>query len=286
MSEEVFNLLKIKIIFVGEVTTNILKFFTDSELKNSRCINLLSVANENSETEIKNFIFDSDWIFVISDIKDLKIAEKIEKLAKCFIVNLFLFSTEENTKIKEIEKNFGTAIILPENRISKIGLSKNELIYQIINMTIRMSCKIYNGIVIGLRDFQKINTAMNNSGIAYIGISEDIGENGMLEAVKKSIISPLMLEKIEKAKNIFVSFIGSTNDGSINFDEMIKVIKFIEKISDAEIVMQMNEVEKCIGVKVLVIATNFNKKIPERVKIKNKKNNSGIIDIPDWLRLK
>ena len=95
-----------------------------------------------------------------------------------------------------------------------------------------------------------------------------------------------MLEKIEKAKNIFVSFIGNTNDGSINFDEMVKAIKFVEKISDAEIVMQMNEVEKCIGVKVLVIATNFNKKILERVKIKNKKNNSGIIDIPDWLRLK
>ena len=127
---------------------------------------------------------------------------------------------------------------------------------------------------------------MKNSGKAYIGISEGVGENGMLEAVKKSIISPLMLEKIEKAKSIFVSFVGNSNDGSINFDEMVKAIKFVEKISDAEIVMEMNEDEKYIGVKVLVIATNFNKKFPKRAEIKNSKNHSGVIDIPDWMRLK
>ncbi|MBR6012938.1 MAG: hypothetical protein IK062_04035 [Selenomonadaceae bacterium] len=100
------NYIRVKIISIG---ADFLKNFACNYPKYELCL----VNEKITDEEIEKLVSDCEWLFVVADEKNLDVAKKIEKSAKCFLVtNLFLFPTAGDIKISELEKIFGTVILL------------------------------------------------------------------------------------------------------------------------------------------------------------------------------
>ena len=98
--------VRVKIISIGE---DFLKNFACNYPNFELCL----VSEKISDEEIEKLVLDCEWLFVVLSAKNLVLARKIEKSAKCFLVtNLFLFPTAGDIKISELEKIFGTVILL------------------------------------------------------------------------------------------------------------------------------------------------------------------------------
>ena len=185
--------------------------------------------------------------------------KKIETASNCLVTNIFSCPTENDAKISELEKNFGTVILLSEDKISEINFEKNELVSEIITMSINLIQDICSEqtALVGL-DFSDIQDVMKNSGRAYIGIGEGFGENAPSKAIKNELKFPLMTD-IKNTKGILVDFVGGIED--INMMEIHEAINFVEENAheDSEILWQANAVNEINSdfIKVLVIATKF-----------------------------
>ena len=250
----------VKIICTDIKAAETLKKFFDVKSINGIEIDFLSATEKTSDAEIENFISDAFWLFVVADIENVKLAKKIETVANCLVTNIFSCPTADELKITELEKNFGTIIILPEDKISETNFEKNELINEIITMLINLVQDIFSEqtACVGL-DFQDILDAIKNSGRAYIGIGEGFGENALSKAIKNALKFPLMTD-IKNAKSILVDFVGGIED--VNTFEVNEAVDFISENAheDSCILWQVNAVEDTNDfIKVLIIATNFEK---------------------------
>ena len=235
------------------------KIFTATTINGIKT-DFLSATEKISDAEIKNFISICDWLFVIADVENLNLARKIETAANCLVTNIFFCPTADDVKITELEKIFGTMIILPEDKISETKFEKSELVSEIITMSINLiqDICVEQTALVGL-DFLNIQDVMKNSGRAYIGIGEGSGENASLKAVKNALKFPLMTD-LKNAKGILMDFVGGIED--INTFEVNEAADFVEKNAheDSEILWQINAVEDISSyIKVLVIATKFEK---------------------------
>lgn len=259
-----FNFPVVKIIVIGEIGKETLEKFCNSYFYNyykhtQMNLNLYSLTDKTSDQEIENLIYDSHWIFVIADYKDLELARKIEQFDKCNLkTNLFLFPTVKDIKIDEIKKDFGTVIALPEDKISEIRFTKYELITKIITMILYT---ISDKILVGL-DFYDIITTMKNAGIMYVGIGELSKGDLPINAVKKSLKFPLMLCDTNKSSRALVNFIGDNEEFSMM--EISESIDFIEKFcikkimnnDDYIFIWQVSVEENSNGISVIIIASD------------------------------
>ena len=244
------NFVKVKIISIGE---DFLKNFLCDYPKFELCF----VTEKISDSEIEKLGSDCDWLFVVSDAKNLSLAKKIEKSAKCFLVtNLFLFPTAEDIKISELEKDFGTVIVLPEDKISALNFEKNELLTKIISS---MILSIGDTTLVGL-DFLDIIDVMKNSGVMYAVIGEGISGSKPIEIVKNSLKNPLLKCDTSQSTKIFVSFVGATEEFSmveVNestdfiFDDYIKNTKKYE--DNCSFIWQVAIDENVNGIRVLML---------------------------------
>ena len=249
----------VKIICTNIQAAESLRKFFDVKSINVIKTDFWSVTEKTSDAEIKNFISDAFWLFVVADVESVKLAKKIETLANCLVTNIFSCLAADELKIIELEKNFGTLIILPEDKISETNFEKNKLVSEIITMSVNLIQDICSEqtALCGL-DFFEIQDLMKNSGRAYIGIGEGFGENAPSKAIKNALKFPLMMD-IKNAKGILVDFVGGIED--INMIEIHEAINFVEENAheDSEILWQVNAVEEINNdlIKALVIATKF-----------------------------
>lgn len=271
--------VKVKIISIGE---DFLKNFACNYPKYELCL----VNEKITDEEIEKLVSDCEWLFVVADEKNLSVAKKIEKSAKCFLVtnlfsfptaeekkkieesakcflvtNLFLFPTAEDIKISELEKDFGTVIALPEDKISELKFEKNELLTKIISS---MILAIGDATLVGGRDFADIIDVMKNSGIIYASIGEGIAGSNPVDIVKKSLKNFLMKCDISKSTKTFISFVGAQKFNMIEIiEEIIGSANFIfdeiytknirEYEDDCSFMWQVAIDENIDGIRVLIL---------------------------------
>lgn len=220
MDEDYF--FKIKLVGIGEVSKNILENFSCEY----PALDLVLLLEKISDSEIENLVSNCDWLFVVADNKNLELAKKIENTAKCLLTNLFLFPTIDDINFDELEKNFGTVVILPEDKISTTKFTKTELVTKILQL---MILSLGDDTLVGL-DFYDVIEVMKNSGVMYVGFGEDSGENKAFSATKKSLQFPLMLCSANKLSNVFAIFSGGVEE--ISMKDVFNSVSFIEETID------------------------------------------------------
>lgn len=165
----------------------------------------------DSRAKILDFITETTWLFAITDIEDLKVAaqvaECIEKSKSLPIVHLcdefklplitflILCPSAEDARFADIPDNFGTWIILPEDKIAESGLTKNAAIYRTVDMTTNIIPLMKKGDNLIRMDFADVTEMIRNRGRACIGFGENLdAENNSLQAMKKALKSPLLMK--------------------------------------------------------------------------------------------
>lgn len=246
-------------------------------------LEILDVTDKVSRAEILKFISNADWLFVITDVESSlaeKVAECIEEFrslpttpsfsipyfsmpwevkesgemvnrgellqreSKCpLVTSIILCPSADDERLKDI--NFGTQIILPEDKIAEIGLTNDEAIYQVID---KITCILSLRCLIGL-DFVDVVSTLGNAGRAYVGLGKSLGT---LQATKKALESPLLIEEISKAKNILFVFVG--NSESLNMLEANEASFYPE---GSEAILQVAVDDTADGVTAFILATNF-----------------------------
>ncbi len=210
-------MVKVKIISIGE---DFLKNFVCDYPKFELCL----VTEEISDAEIENLVSDCHWLFVVSDAKNLAAAKKFEDSAKVLLTNVFLFPTAEDIKISELEKDFGTVIALPEDKISELKFEKTELLTKILSS---MILAVGNTTLVGL-DFLDVIDVMKNAGVMYAVIGEGISGSNPLAIVKKSLKNPLLECNTNQTTKIFASFVGKGEEFSmIEIHETVDLFSMI-----------------------------------------------------------
>ncbi|MBQ6130763.1 MAG: hypothetical protein IJL12_00235, partial [Selenomonadaceae bacterium] len=167
----------------------------------------------------------------------------------------------EDARIKNIDSNFGTWIILPKDKIAATGLTNNEIVYQVVDKITFIQSR---NCVIGM-DFTDVVTTLENQGRACIGFGESLdAENNSLAAVKNALKSPLFIEDIGKAKKCLLVFVGNTD--SLSMLEANEADTFLnhelsqsENIWDGTLFQVVSDDTANDGVTAFVLATKFEK---------------------------
>ena len=259
----------INILGIGATGANALNYFGEvaDELFPARLV--ISDKDADLQAQISDFIIDETiWLFVIADVEDLELAAQVAKIiedSKLLVTFLILCPSAADARLADIPKNFGTWIILPEDKIVETGLTRNELIYQAVNMTtsiIPITKKRDN--FIGMA-FESVVEMIGNFGKACIGFGESLdAENNSLQAVKNALKSPLFIEDIGKAKKTLLVFFG--NYEFLNMLQMNEAANFLyelkqqaDELLDFDFLWQVDTDEPFDkdGVAAFVLATNF-----------------------------
>ena len=233
----------------------------------------LIVSDENDVADLQAFVAGCDWLFVIMDVEDLEIAAKVAKIIEKtkppmnplgyqFPLTTFLIlcPTADDVRFSDIPDNFGTWVILPKDKIDAIGLTNDEAIYRVVNMTTSIAPLKKNcDNLIGM-DFAEIPRTIGNFGRACIGFGESLDAgNPALDAVKKALKSPLFIEDIRHAKKALLVFVGKSE--FLNMLLMNEAATFLDELrqADWDYTLWQVDIDETAGqgVTAFVLATNF-----------------------------
>ena len=271
----------INILGIGATGANALNYFGEvaDDIFPARLI--ISDKDADLQKKISDFIIDETfWLFVITDVEHLEVAAQVAKSIEeskslptarsdlfdefklPLVTFLILCKSAEDVRLADIPADFGTWIILPEDKIAESGLTKNTMIYRAVNMTtsiIPIMKKRFNFIGMG---FEIVVDKIGNFGKACIGFGESLdAENPALDAVKKALKSPLFIEDIAKAKKCLLVFVGSID--FLNMLQMNEAATFLDKLRKAngdDITLWQVDVDEPFdkdGVAACVLATDF-----------------------------
>ena len=275
----------IKLAGIGSTGESALSYFAEvaDDVFPARLILSDKDAVANSRDKISDFIAGCEWLFAITDIENLDVAatfaksieesKKLPTARTCdefklpLMTFLILCPSGDDVRLADIPENFGAWIILPRDKISELGLTNEEIIYRVVNMsTSIIPIMKRRDNLIGM-DFAEIPRTLENVGRIYIGFSESLdAENNSLAAVKKALQSPLFLEDIRKAKTLWFVFFGKVD--FISMLEIHEAVDFVAEIwrpecaswilDDDEILFQVDPDESFAdGVTAFILATNF-----------------------------
>jgi len=141
-------------------------------------------------------------------------------------------------------------------------------------------------------DFADVQTVMQNTGSALMGIGKSTGENRAAEAARLAISSPLLETSIEGAKGVLFNISGGSDLTLFEINEAAEIIHQAADV-EANIIFGANINEDLDDeVRVTVIATGFNApkaKNPEIQRGKKVESPPSFIDredleIPPFLR--
>jgi cell division GTPase FtsZ len=226
---------------------------------------------------ISHFVIGTSWLFVIMDVEDLGLAKKVAKIVESsknlssapsydefklpLVTFLILCPTAADVRLADIPAEFGTWIILPEDKIAETGLTKNEAIYRAVNMmTSTASLTKAWGSIIDW-DFAELPRTIGNFGRACIGFGTSLdAENNSIQAVKNALQSPLFIEDIGKAKKGLLVFSGGGD--FLSMLEANEASTFLEELMYPEdgwrLLLQVDVDETATdGVTAFIFATNF-----------------------------
>lgn len=254
----------INILGIGETGANASNYF--GEIGNEIFPERLIIADkdevDDSRTKILDFITEAYWLFAITDIEDLELAAQVAECVKesrALLTFLILCPSAEDARLADIPDSFGTWIILPENKIAAVGLTTNEVIYQVIDKII---CIVSFNCLIGL-DFATVVATLKNCGRACVGFAEQRldAENNSLAAVKKALKSPLFIEDIRQAKKCLLVFVGNLESFSMleanEASTFLNELRQPEDIFDGTLLQVVHDDTANYSSMAFVLATDF-----------------------------
>lgn len=110
----------------------------------------------------------------IEKSKSLSIVHLCDEFKLPLITFLILCPSAEDAQLADIPDNFGTWIILPEDKIAESGLTKNAAIYRTVDMTTNIIPLMKKGDNLIRMDFADVTEMIRNRGRACIGFGENL----------------------------------------------------------------------------------------------------------------
>jgi len=237
-------------------------------------------AADESREEIAEAIKGSDLVFVTAGMGGgtgtgaapvvAEIAREMGCLTIAVVTKPFLFEGKQRMKnadigIGELKQNVDTLVVIPNDRLLQVVSKGTTMIeaFRIADDVLRQGIQGISDLiavpaVINL-DFADVRTVMESGGMAHMGIGIGAGENGLVEAAKNAIASPLLETKIDGARAVLINVSGGTDLNIMDVNEAASLIMQAAD-SEANIIFGANIDESLKDeVRITVIATGFEK---------------------------
>lgn len=237
-------------------------------------------AAEESREEIASALKGSDLVFVTAGMGGgtgtgaapvvAEIARELGCLTIAVVTKPFLFEGKQRMKnaelgIGELKQSVDTLVVIPNDRLLQV-VSKGTTMLEAFRKADDVLRQGIQGIsdliavpaVINL-DFADVRTVMESGGMAHMGIGTGSGENGMVNAAKEAISSPLLETKIDGARAVLINVSGGNDMNIMDVNEAASLVMQAAD-SEANIIFGAN-IDESLGdeVRITVIATGFEK---------------------------
>lgn len=240
-------------------------------------------AAEETKEEIQESLQGSDMVFITCGLGGgtgtggapiiANMARELGILTVAVVTKPFFFEGQQrmnlaNAGLDLLQKEVDAVIIIPNDRILSVA-DKNMT----LDNAFAMSDEVLRQAVEGISDlitspgrinvdFADINTIMQNSGSALMGIGRATGEHRAEEAARNAISSPLLDVSIHGAKGVLFTIAGGDD---LRMDEIQAAAQIITESIDPEAKVKFGTVIdnslKKNEIKITVIATGFDESV-------------------------
>lgn len=240
-------------------------------------------AAEESQNEIREMLKGADMVFITCGLgggtgsgagpKVAEIAKEMGALTVAVVTRPFMFEGAQRRVVAEsaherMAEVVDTIITIPNDRVLQIIDRKTSLMdaFEIVDDVLRQAVQGISELITvpGLInvDFADVRAIMANRGSALMGIGRGSGENRAVDAAKGAIASPLLEISIDGAKGILFTLTGGSNLGMYEVSEAAKIITQSADPNAKVIFGAIIDESMKDEVKVTVIATGFDMRVP------------------------
>ncbi len=235
-------------------------------------------AAEESREKIKEYLMDSDMIFITAGMGGgtgtgaapviAEIAKEQGALTVAIVTKPFTFEgarrqVNAEDGIEKLKSRVDTLIVIPNQRLLDVVDRKMTLLeaFRVADSVLTQGVQGISDIITvpGLInvDFADVKTIMKDAGSALMGIGTGVGENRAQMAARAAISSPLLEVSIDGAKGVLFNITGGPDMTMTEVDEAAKLISEAAD-GDANIIFGAAISEKLIDqMRITVIATGF-----------------------------
>ncbi len=235
-------------------------------------------AAEESREKIKEYLMDSDMIFITAGMGGgtgtgaapvvAEIAHELGALTVAIVTKPFAFEgarrmVNAEDGINKLKEKVDTLIVIPNQRLLDVVDRKMTLLeaFRVADSVLTQGVQGISDIITqpGLInvDFADVRAIMNDAGSALMGIGSGVGDNRAQMAARAAISSPLLEVSIEGAKGVLFTITGGPDMTMTEVDEAAKIIADAAD-ADANIIFGASLNDKMIDqMKITVIATGF-----------------------------
>ena len=233
---------------------------------------------EESREEIKEFLFDTDMVFVTAGMGGgtgsgaspivAEIAKNSGALTVAVVTKPFAFEGSRRMivaeeAIEELREQVDTLIVIPNQRLLDVVDKKMSLLeaFKVADSVLTQGVQGIADLITtpGLInvDFADVRTIMTDAGSALMGIGHGVGENRATTAARMAISSPLLEVSIDGAKGILFNIIGGQDLTMTEINEAANIISQAAD-PDANIIFGATIDDKMADqIKISVIGTGF-----------------------------
>lgn len=235
-------------------------------------------AAEESREKIKEFLLDSDMVFITAGMGGgtgtgaapviAEVAKEIGALTVAIVTKPFAFEgarrmVNAEDGIGKLKDKVDTLIVIPNQRLMDVVDRKMTLLeaFRVADGVLTQGVQGISDIITvpGLInvDFADVKAVMKDAGSALMGIGTGVGENRAQMAARAAVSSPLLEVSIEGAKGVLFNIIGGPDMTMLEVDEAARIISEAAD-ADANIIFGSAINEKLVDqMKITVIATGF-----------------------------
>lgn len=246
-------------------------------------------ATEENADEIRKALQGADMVFVTAGMGGgtgtggaaivAKIAKELGALTIGVVTKPFSFegrkrNANAESGIQSLRQEVDSLITIPNDRLLQV-VDKNTAFndaFKIADDILRQGVQGISDLIAvpGLIncDFADVQTIMQNTGSALMGIGRSSGESRAAEAARLAISSPLLETSIEGAQGVLFNITGGSDLTLFEINEAAEIIHAAAD-EEANIIFGAN-IDESLGdeVRVTVIATGFRnssmKQLPEK----------------------
>lgn len=243
-------------------------------------------AAEESETEIKAMLQDTDMVFITCGMGGgtgtgaapviANVARGMWILTVGIITKPFSFEGNRRTGnadegVKKMKEAVDTLIVIPNDKIFNVIDKKTSFkqAFTMIDKILFLGVQGISDLIIKPGDinidFADVKAVMTNSGNALLGIGYGAGEKRAVEAARKAIENPLLEENLDGAKSIIFAVTGGHD---LTPAEVREAAAVVEEIIDPDVNffwgMTLDDSMED-EIKVTIIATWFEEQSKEKI---------------------
>jgi cell division protein FtsZ len=244
--------------------------------------NLGRQSAEENQNEIRELLRGADMIFITCGLGGgtgtgaapivANLAKEIGALTVAVVTKPFSFEGAQRRGIAEkglveLEDKVDAIVTIPNDRLLQVIDKKTSLLeaFSVCDEVLRQGVAGIAELITapGLVnvDFADVKAIMEDTGSCLMGIGQGSGDQGVVEAAKAAISSPLLELSIEGAKGILFLVVGGPKLGMHEVNEAAKAITQSADPNAKIIFGAVIDESLKDEARVTVIATGFNKKV-------------------------